>query len=111
MPVILSNGSFKVKTNALLDRGSGSTLVSQDIAHKMRLKGENRQLQISNVFNTQINHSSKLVEFNTSSDMPHTDLPKSKLLLNIHDLPHLGNMKIPKNNYEIIVLIGQTYHS
>ena len=62
MPVILLNGIFKVKTNAFLDRGSESTLVSQDTADKLRLKRENRQLQISNVFNTQINHLSKLVE-------------------------------------------------
>ena len=69
IPVILSNVSFKVKTNALLDSASDSTLVSQDTADKLGLKGENRQLQISNVFNTQINHLSKLVEFNISSDM------------------------------------------
>ena len=62
MPVILLNGIFKVKTNAFLDRGSESSLVSQDTADKLRLKRENRQLQISNVFNTQINHLSKLVE-------------------------------------------------
>ena len=49
-PVILSNGSFKVKTNALFNSGSDSTLVSQDTADKLRLKGENRQLQISIFF-------------------------------------------------------------
>ena len=46
IPVILSNRSFKVKTNALLDSGSDSTLGSQDTAYKLRRKGENRQLQI-----------------------------------------------------------------
>ena len=69
IPVILTNGSFKVKTNASLDSGSGSTLVSRDTADKLRLKGENIQLQISNVFITQINHLSKPVEFNISTDM------------------------------------------
>ena len=69
IPVTLTNGSFKDKTNALLDSGSDSTLVSQDTADKLRLKGENRQLQISNVFNTQINHLSKLIKFNISLDM------------------------------------------
>ena len=71
-----------------MDSGSDSTLVSQDTANKLILKGENRQLQISNVFNSQINHLSKLVEFKISSDMhpnpikvshswvvPHLDLP------------------------------------
>ena len=42
IPVILTSGSFKDKTNALLDSGSDSTLVSQDTADKLRLKGENR---------------------------------------------------------------------
>ena len=41
IPVILSNRSFKVKINALLDIGSDSTLVSQDIADKLGLKGKN----------------------------------------------------------------------
>ena len=119
IPLILTNGSFKVKTNALLDSGSDSTLVSQDTADKLRLNGENRQLQISNVFNTQISHLSKLVEFNISSDMhpnpikvshswvvPNLDLPKSKILQNIHDWPHLRDIKIPTNNYNVTVLIG-----
>ena len=64
MPVMLSNGSFKVRINALLDSGSDSTLVSQGTTDKLRLQGESRQLQISNVFNTQINHLSKLTELN-----------------------------------------------
>ena len=76
-------------------------------------------MQISNVFNTQINHLLKLVEFNISSDMhpnpikvshswvvPHLDLPKSKILHNIHHCPHLRDIKIPTNNYDITVLIG-----
>ena len=76
------------------DRGSDSSVVSQDTADKLRLKGENRQLQIPNVFNTQINHLSKLVEFNKSSDIylnankvshswavPQLDLSKSKILI------------------------------
>ena len=97
IPVILTNGNFKVKTNALLDSGSDSTLANQDTADKLRL-GENRQFLISNVFNTQINHLSKLVEFNISSNMhpnpikvshswvvPHLDLPKSKILHAVND--------------------------
>ena len=106
IPVTLTNGSFKDKTNALLDSGSDSTLVSQDTADKLRLKGENRQLQISNVFNTQINHLSKLIKFNISLDMhpnpikishswvvSHLDLPKSKILHNIHDWHILDTSK------------------
>ena len=76
-------------------------------------------MQISNVFSTQINHLSKLVEFKISSDMhpntikflhswvvPHLDLPKSKILHNINDWPHLRDTKIPTNNYDVTVFIG-----
>ena len=52
IPVILSNRSSNVQTNALLDSASDSTLDSQDTPDKLRLTGENRQLQISNIFNT-----------------------------------------------------------
>ena len=38
--------------------------------------------------------------------VPHLDLPKSKILHNIHDWPHLRDIKIPTNNYDITVLIG-----
>ena len=106
MPDILSNESFRVKTNALLDNGSDSTLVCQDTVEKLALKGENRKLQKSNVFKTQTKHLSKLVKFNISSDMypnsitfshswvvPHLDLPKSEILLNIHDWPTLETSK------------------
>ena len=119
IPVILSNGSFKVETNALLDSESDLILVSQDTADKLRLKRENRQFQISNVFIAQINHLRKLVEFNISSNMhpnpikvshswvvPHLDLLKSKIRQNIHDWPHLTDIKIPTNNYDTTVLIG-----
>ena len=91
LPVLVNSHH---KTNALLDSGFDST-------------------QISNVFNTQINHLSKFVEFNISSDMhpnpikvshpwvvPHLDLPKSKRLHNIHDWPYLGH------NYDVTALIG-----
>ena len=38
--------------------------------------------------------------------VPHLDLPKSKILHNIHDWPHLSDIKTPTNNYDVRVLIG-----
>ena len=77
---------------------------------------------ISNVFNTQAYHLLKLFEFNISWDMhpspinvshswvvPHLDLPKSKIWHihdNMHDWPHLRDIKIPTNNYDVTVFIG-----
>ena len=39
----------------------------------------------------------------------HLDLPKSKILDihdNMHDWPHLRDIKIPTTNYDVTVLIG-----
>ena len=75
-------------------------------------------MQISNVFDIQINHLSKLVEFNISNMhpnpikvsyswvVPHLDLLKSKILHNIHNWSHLRDIRIPINNYGVTVLIG-----
>ena len=38
--------------------------------------------------------------------LPNLYLPKSKILHNIHDWPHLRDIKIPTNNYDVTVLIG-----
>ena len=38
--------------------------------------------------------------------VPHLELSKSKKLHNIHDWPHLRDIKIPTNNYDVTVLIG-----
>ena len=74
-------------------------------------------MQISNVFNIQKNHLSKLVEFNISNVhpnpikvsyywvVPHLDLLKSKILHNIHDWSNQRH-QIPINNYGVTVLIG-----
>ena len=47
-----------------------------------------------------------LVKASHSWVVPHLDLPKSKILHNIHDWPHLRGIKIPTNNYDVTVLIG-----
>ena len=38
--------------------------------------------------------------------VPHLDLLKSKMLQNIYDWPHLRDIKIPPNDYEVTVFIG-----
>ena len=38
--------------------------------------------------------------------VPHLDLLKSKIRQNIHDWPHLADIKIATNNYDATVLIG-----
>ena len=49
LPVIVSNGQYYIETNALLDTGSYSTLIRQDVADKLNLSGTNHPLELSNV--------------------------------------------------------------
>ena len=42
LPVILSNNSYSVRTNALLDCGVSSTLATEEIAKILQLKGNRR---------------------------------------------------------------------
>ena len=46
IPVIIHNDTNSVKT---LDTGSDATLISEEIAHKIKLKGEMRNISVSNV--------------------------------------------------------------
>ena len=67
LPVIVSNGENFITTNALLDTGSDSTLIRQDVADKLRLSGMDQSLELSNVMSISKKMKSKLVKFNLSS--------------------------------------------
>ena len=56
-PVILSNDSYSVRINAFLDCGADSTLVREDIAKILQIKGEQKPLKTQNAL------ESKLVNF------------------------------------------------
>ena len=66
LPVIVTSSSNQVKTNALLDTGSDSTLITSKLAKQLNLKGINQKLEISNVISKTI--PSKLVNFSVSSN-------------------------------------------
>ena len=68
LPVILSNNSYSVRTNALLDCGVSSTLVREDIAKILQLKGKQKPLKIQNVFLDSGQTELKLVNFKISSN-------------------------------------------
>ena len=44
IPIIISNGTKYIKTNALLDTGSDATLLKSEIAKKLRLNGDYKNL-------------------------------------------------------------------
>ena len=67
LPIYVSNGTRSVKVNALLDGGSDSTLVTEVLADKLKVTGEDQPLTLSNTVYTFTRAISKLVNFQISS--------------------------------------------
>ena len=68
IPVTIHNNTNSVRTWALLDTGSDTTLTSEEIADKLKLKGEMRNISVSNVMSMENKLPSKLVTFSVSSN-------------------------------------------
>ena len=62
-PFIVTNGSNQVKTSALPDIGSDTTLIISDLAKQVNLKGISQKMEISNVTSAAKTIPSKLVSF------------------------------------------------
>ena len=69
LPIYVSNGTRSVKVNALLDGGSDSTLVTEVLADKLKVTGEDQPLTLSNTVYTFTRTISKLVNFQISSPL------------------------------------------
>ena len=68
IPVTIHNNTNSVRTWALLDTGSDTTLTSEEIASKLKLKDEMRNISVSNVMSMENKLPSKLVNFSVSSN-------------------------------------------
>ena len=68
IPVTIHSNTSSVKTWASLDTGSDSTLISEETADKLKLKGEIRNMSVSNVMSMENKLPSKLVNFSVSSN-------------------------------------------
>ena len=68
IPVTIHNNTNSVKTWALLDIGSDATLISEEIADELKLKGKMRYISVSNVMSMENKLPSKLVNFSVSSN-------------------------------------------
>ena len=68
IPVIISNGSRTFTTNAFLDSGSYSTLISKGLAENLNLNGVTKALKIRNVVNSEVSYVSNLVNLFISSN-------------------------------------------
>ena len=68
IPIIISNGTKYIKTNALLDTGSDATLLKSDIAKKLGLNSDYKNLRITNAISKTSELESKHVSFKVSSE-------------------------------------------
>ena len=84
--VILSNDSHSVRTNALLDCGADSTVVTEDIAKILQIKGEQKPRKIQNAFLDSDQIESKLVNFTISS----THHPQKIQITKAWSIPNLS---------------------
>ena len=92
LPVILSNDSYSVRPNALLDCRTDSSLVREDIAKILQLKGEQKLLKIPNAFLDSGQIESKLVNFKISSS-------HHPLKIQITKACSIPNLLIPHTSY------------
>ena len=67
LPVIVSNWSKPIRTNALLDTGSDSKFVTSDISQKLNLQGKIQQIFLCDVLSNKDTFNSKLVDSEISS--------------------------------------------
>ena len=75
--VKLMNKDIVVETNALLDTGSGTTLLRNNIATKLQLKGENRNLNINSALSHRKNVNSKITTFDINYNQVQNILEQS----------------------------------
>ncbi|XP_066916601.1 uncharacterized protein [Clytia hemisphaerica] len=94
VPVVLSNGKYSIKTNAVLDSGSDSTLIRADTAEALHLSGKKETLRMSNVLSKETSLQSKRVCFNLES---HDNKTKEKL----DNVWVIENLDVPVNRYDI----------
>jgi len=123
LPITISNGSNHIQTNALLDSGSNATLISREIARKLKIKGNQQiKLKIGNALLNPTNFESSLVNFEISSKchpqkvqisnafiVPTLDVKTENFNLNTikQHYSHLSDIDLPKlNSGEVTVLIG-----
>ena len=83
-----------MRTNALLDCGADSTLVREDIAKFLQLKGEQKPLKVQNAFLDSGQIESKLVNSTILSN--HHSHPQKIQITKAWSIP---NLSIPHASY------------
>ena len=61
------HSAYVTVVNTLLDSGSDTTLITSELVKILKLKGEQRKLDITNAKSTSVSVTSKLLEFSIRS--------------------------------------------
>ena len=123
IPTIVSNGTKYIKTNALLDTGSDATLLKSDIAKKLGLNSDYKNLRITNVISKTSELELKHVSFKVSSESHFNFIDIENVLvvsdldikcqpMNVFklkkDFDHLRNLDLPSLNPGGVSLLVRT---
>ena len=92
-----------MRINALLDCGADSTLVREDIANILQLKGEQKSLKIQNSFLDSDQTERKLVNFTILSNHHKQKIQITKAWL-------IPNLSIPHTSYSTQELQKRCHH-
>ena len=125
LPVVITNNTKIVHTNAPLDAGSDATLIHEDIAHILNLHGKNKTLETGNAPLNSSSVQSKIVSFSVSSSLhlekiaidnafavPNLNVRYHKIDINKirSNFPSFKDIKLPKlKNTDVTTLIGADF--
>ena len=123
--VNLSNGHDFIKTNSLLDCGSGTTLLRKDVPQRLNLKGKQKKLRVTSALSKSHNIDSDTVPFDISSasgpdctQISAWIVHNLKISFNRYDIseikkiyPHLKDIDFPILKDSDVTLLKGTDHA
>ena len=121
LPVKVCNGTNTIEVNALLESGSDTTLITSKLADQLKIKGEKKDLNISNAISKSVKVVSRLVNFSLASNHhPNPIEVRNAWVVDILNLPpqkvsqkeikknwpHLSKIPIETSDKDIAIIIG-----
>ena len=102
LPVTLKHSNKTVTVDALLDSGSDTTIISENVAQYLGLQGEERQVEIKSALSKTVHFNTKMVSFEIV-----TDNGNSNMNINAYTASHLD---VPTVKYDANEIKNQYQH-
>ena len=101
LPVNLKHSNKTVTVDALLGRGSDTTIISENVAQYLGLQGEERQVEIKSALSKTVHFNTKLVSFEIVTDNGNSNININAYTASHLDLPTVKyDAKEIKNQYQ-----------